>query len=142
MFTQKIDQVRGLRSDSLNPKKKRRLKSENRTNKGSLIKSFVYGGLDGAVTTFAVVAGVAGADLSAGMIMILGVANLVADGISMAFGDYLGTRAENDYIDAKREGELWKARNDAEREKRDMIELYTEKGISESDAKIVVGIVS
>lgn len=142
MLTKKIDQARGLVIDPLDHREESRLKAESRTNHGSLVKSFVYGGLDGTVTTFAVVAGVAGADLATGVILILGVANLVADGISMAFGDYLGTRAENDYVDAKREGELWKARNDSEREKKDMIELYIEKGISEPDSKTVVDIVS
>ncbi len=142
MFTQKIDKLRGLAAKALEPEEEKRLKAESRTNQGSFVKSFVYGGLDGTVTTFAVVAGVAGADLATGVILILGVANLVADGISMAFGDYLGTKAENEYINAKRAGELWKARNDSEREKRDMVELYMEKGLSESDSVIVVNTVS
>ena len=142
MITQKIDQARGLPGKDYSPEEVKRLKKQNKTNQGSLVKSFVYGGLDGTVTTFAVVAGVAGAELSTAVVLILGVANLIADGISMAFGDYLGTRAENDYIDTKRTGELWKARNAAEQEKKDMIELYIEKGISESDSKTVVGIIS
>ncbi|PIN92917.1 hypothetical protein COU54_05080 [Candidatus Pacearchaeota archaeon CG10_big_fil_rev_8_21_14_0_10_31_24] len=58
------------------------------------IKSLVYGGLDGIITTFAVVAGVIGASLSANVILILGFANLIADGISMAAGDYLSTKSE------------------------------------------------
>ncbi len=142
MLTQKIDQARGLSEKEYTPEEAKRLKKQNKTSQGSLVKSFVYGGLDGTVTTFAVVAGVAGADLATSVVLILGVANLIADGISMAFGDYLGTRAENDYINTKREGELWKARNDSEREKNDMIELYMEKGISETDSKTVVSIVS
>ena len=58
------------------------------------IKSIVYGGMDGIITTFAIVAGVAGATLSANIILILGFANLIADGISMAAGDYLSTKSE------------------------------------------------
>ncbi len=61
------------------------------------LKSLVYGGLDGIITTFAVVAGVAGASLSSGIILILGLANLLADGFSMAVGDYLSTRALREY---------------------------------------------
>lgn len=60
----------------------------------SYIRDWVFGGIDGAVTTFAVVSGSAGADLSTRTIIVLGVANLVADGFSMAAGNYLGTRAE------------------------------------------------
>lgn len=60
------------------------------------LKDFVYGAIDGTVTTFAVVAGVAGASLSTRIVLILGVANLIADGFSMAVSNYLGTKAEDD----------------------------------------------
>lgn len=55
---------------------------------------FVYGSIDGCVTTFAVVAGVVGANLDATVVLILGFANLIADGFSMAVSNYLGTKAE------------------------------------------------
>jgi VIT1/CCC1 family predicted Fe2+/Mn2+ transporter len=60
----------------------------------SYLRDFVYGAIDGAVTTFAVVSGVAGAGLSPGVLVVLGVANLVGDGFSMAAGNYLSTQAE------------------------------------------------
>jgi hypothetical protein len=55
---------------------------------------FVYGGLDGIITTFAVVSGVAGASLGTSVVLILGMANLLADGFSMATGAYLSTKSE------------------------------------------------
>ncbi len=58
------------------------------------LRDVVYGAIDGTVTTFAVVAGVAGAGLDAAVVIVLGVANLVADGFSMAVSNYLGVRAE------------------------------------------------
>jgi VIT1/CCC1 family predicted Fe2+/Mn2+ transporter len=61
-----------------------------------LLKDMIYGGIDGAVTTFAIVAGVAGAGLSPTIIVALGVANIVADGFSMAASNYSGTKAELD----------------------------------------------
>ncbi|MHA6325380.1 VIT1/CCC1 transporter family protein [Roseivivax sp. CAU 1753] len=60
------------------------------------LRDMVYGSFDGAVTTFAVVAGVQGAGLPASVILILGAANLIADGISMALGNFSGTQAENE----------------------------------------------
>ena len=57
----------------------------------------VYGGVDGAVTTFAIVSGVAGAELEATIVLILGAANLLADGFSMAVGSFLGARTEADH---------------------------------------------
>lgn len=63
------------------------------------LKDFIYGAIDGAVTTFAVVSGVAGAGLSSSIIIVLGIANLVADGFSMAASNFLGSRAENQAMD-------------------------------------------
>ncbi|MFY0610377.1 MAG: VIT1/CCC1 transporter family protein [Hyphomicrobiaceae bacterium] len=64
--------------------------------KPSYLRDWVYGGIDGAVTTFAIVAGVVGADLSSRIILIMGLANLFADGFSMAAGNYSGTKTEID----------------------------------------------
>ena len=60
------------------------------------IPEFVYGAVDGTVTTFAVVAASAGAGISSAVILILGVANLIADGFSMGSSAYLSASAEHD----------------------------------------------
>ncbi|MEN8253330.1 MAG: VIT1/CCC1 transporter family protein [Patescibacteria group bacterium] len=60
----------------------------------ALLKAAVYGANDGIITTFAVVAGVAGAGLNAKVVLILGIANMIADGLSMGLGDFLGERSE------------------------------------------------
>jgi VIT1/CCC1 family predicted Fe2+/Mn2+ transporter len=62
----------------------------------SYLRDWVYGGIDGTVTTFAIMAGVVGASLSPGIVIILGIANLLADGFSMAAANYTGTKAELD----------------------------------------------
>lgn len=64
--------------------------------RGSHLRDIIYGGIDGAVTTFAIVAGVQGAGLSPSIIIVLGVANVLADGFSMAAGNYSGTKADLD----------------------------------------------
>lgn len=114
----------------------------HRTGGGSYIKSFVYGGLDGTITTFAVVAGVAGASLSSNIILILGFANLIADGIAMAFGDILSTRAEQQYHAAERAREEWELENYPEGEKLELKELYIEKGLSAEDSDTLVEILA
>ena len=53
------------------------------------LRDMVYGASDGIVTTFAVVAGVAGGALPPKVALIIGAANLVADGLSMAVGNYM-----------------------------------------------------
>ena len=70
---------------------------ENRiasANDRSLLRDFVYGSIDGTVTTFAIISGVAGAGLPQNVIIVLGLANVLADGFSMATSNYLGTRSE------------------------------------------------
>lgn len=64
----------------------------------SYLRDWVYGGIDGAVTTFALVSGVAGAHLAPDVILILGGASLFADGFAMAAGNYLATRAEHEEL--------------------------------------------
>lgn len=63
---------------------------------GEFLKDAVYAANDGIITTFAVVASVVGASLEPLIILILGFANLFADGISMASGNYLGTKSEKE----------------------------------------------
>lgn len=58
------------------------------------LSEFVYGGIDGAVTTFAVVAGATGARFDVKVLLVLGFANLIADGFSMGVGSYLSTKSE------------------------------------------------
>ena len=98
------------------------------------LKNIVYGGLDGIITTFAVVAGVAGAALNSGIILILGFANLIADGISMAIGDYLSTKSENEYHEMERKHEKEEVRKYPAAEKEELIKLYIKKGMKKSDA--------
>lgn len=66
------------------------------------IRDLVYGANDGVVTTFAVVAGVNGGTLSASAVLVLGVANLLADGLSMGVGNYLGIRSDERVRQAQR----------------------------------------
>lgn len=71
---------------------------------GGLLKDSVWAATDGIITTFAVVAGSTGASLTTNIVLILGFANLFADGFSMAVSNFLGTESEFDYegINAKR----------------------------------------
>jgi VIT1/CCC1 family predicted Fe2+/Mn2+ transporter len=70
-----------------------------RDTRRSYLRDFIYGGIDGTVTTFAIVAGVAGADMPGGVVLVLGLANLVADGFAMGAANYAATKAErDDYI--------------------------------------------
>lgn len=62
--------------------------------KEKYLPEFIYGAIDGVVTTFAIVAGVVGAGLNPGIVLILGISNVLADGFSMASSNFLSARAE------------------------------------------------
>jgi vacuolar iron transporter family protein len=102
------------------------------------IKSIVFGGLDGIITTFAIVAAVAGASLRVEVVLMMGFANLIADGISMGLGDYLSTKAEHDNIRQERAREAWEVENYEEGERREMINEYVELGFEKEDATTII----
>lgn len=103
---------------------------------------FIYGSIDGAVTTFAIVAGVVGASLSPEIILILGFANLFADGFSMAAANYQATKARNEYITMKRRQEEWEIDNLAEQEKEEIREIYRKKGFRKELLEEIVRIIT
>jgi VIT1/CCC1 family predicted Fe2+/Mn2+ transporter len=104
-----------------------RLAQENKPN---YIRDWVYGGIDGTVTTFAIVAGVVGAQLSANIIIILGIANLFADGLSMAAGNYSATKTEIDDRDRMREVERRHIRETPDGEREEIRQILSAKGLS------------
>ena len=93
------------------------------------LRDFVYGGIDGAVTTFAIVAGVVGASLSAHIVIILGLANLLADGLSMAASNYSGTKTEVDELERLRAMEYRHISIDPEGEREEIRQIMALKGL-------------
>ncbi|MGB3851976.1 MAG: VIT1/CCC1 transporter family protein [Tunicatimonas sp.] len=89
---------------------------------------FVYGGIDGSVTTFAVVAGASGAELSPSVIIILGFANLFADGLSMSIGAYLSHQSEKDNYEKHRKIEHWEVEHLPEEERAEIRDIYRKMG--------------
>ncbi|MBR9865285.1 MAG: hypothetical protein GYB24_17800 [Rhodobacteraceae bacterium] len=95
-----------------------------------ILRDAVYGAIDGAVTTFAIVAGVAGAGLSPFIIIALGVANVLADGFSMAAANYSGTKAELDDMRRLRSIEESHIRRFPEGELLEVRAILEQKGLS------------
>lgn len=102
----------------------------------------VFGGLDGIVTTFAVVSGVSGALLGSKVILILGLANLFADGFSMAVGSYLSTKSDQEYYLRERQREAWEVEHFPDGERAELLQVYRRRGYSEEDAQDLVEIQS
>jgi len=103
---------------------------------------FVYGGIDGCVTTFAVVAGSVGAGLDSAILIILGFANLLADGFAMSIGAYLSTKSQHDNYNKHRQVEYWEVENLPDMEKQEIREIYAAKGFSGELLEKVVEVVT
>ena len=108
----------------------------------SYLRDWVYGGIDGTVTTFAVAAGVAGASLSPRIVLILGFANLLADGFSMAVANYSGTKTEREQYERliAIEHKHIAAIPDGERE--EIRQIFAKKGFHGEDLERAVRTIS
>jgi vacuolar iron transporter family protein len=104
----------------------------------SYLRDWIYGGIDGAVTTFAVVSGVTGAELGGHVVIILGVANLIADGFSMAASNYAGTKAEREELEQAIAIERRHIEHEPEGERSEVREIYRRKGLEGSELEAVV----
>ena len=106
------------------------------------ISEFVYGGIDGAITTFAVVAGAAGAGAGIEWVLIFGVANLIADGFSMSVGNYFSTKSERERFEKHKAVEYWEVDNLREKEVEEIREIYEKKGFKGELLEEVVKVIT
>ncbi|MGH6896758.1 MAG: VIT1/CCC1 transporter family protein [Geminicoccaceae bacterium] len=108
----------------------------------SYLRDWVYGGIDGAITTFAIVAGVVGAELSNRVVLILGIANLVADGFSMAASNYSGTKTEHEEHDQLRAIEERHIDVVPDGEREEISQIFRGKGFRGADLERAVDVIT
>lgn len=111
------------------------------------LREIVYGGNDGIVTTFAVVAGFTGANAAAEVpmltpvvVLLFGMANLFADAASMGLGNFLSIRADKDVYKTHEDKERYEIRHDPESEKAETIQILSDNGFSKEDAQTLTQI--
>jgi VIT1/CCC1 family predicted Fe2+/Mn2+ transporter len=109
---------------------------------GRYLGDLIFGANDGLITTFAVVAGAAGAGLSASIVLILGFANLFGDGLSMGLGNFLGKKSELAYQKNQRVKENWEIDHLREIEVQEIRDIFSRWGFAGADLERAVMIVS
>ena len=112
------------------------------------LKQIVYGGNDGIVTTFAIVAGFAGtaadgvAQIGGLAVLVFGLANLFADAVSMGLGEFLSLRSQHDLYRARRESELQEIRRNPQQEQMELFEILRQRGLPAGEADTTAAILT
>ena len=107
------------------------------------LKCFIYGGLDGIITTFAIISSCYGAGMGIKAILILGLSNVMADALSMGLGEFISSDLERDYIKSELIKENYEYENNLEEEKRELSLILTNKdNINIEDSNKIVNIYS
>ena len=106
---------------------------EDHEQSGGRLKGIVFGGLDGILTSFAIIAGSVGARLGPVPMLALGISNVLADALSMGAGEFLSSRSYNAYVRKEREREAWELQNYPAGEIAEMVELFVARGMSREE---------
>ena len=112
------------------------------------LKQIVYGGNDGIVTTFAIVAGFAGAaadgvaQIGGLAVLVFGLANLFADAVSMGLGEFLSLRSQHDLYRSRRESELREIRRNPQQEQMELFEILRQRGLPAGEADTTAAILA
>lgn len=110
--------------------------------RASYLRDWVYGGIDGTVTTFAIIAGAVGVELSSRYLLILGIANLLADGFSMAAANYSGTKAEIEEYEFVRHMEERHIKIAPDGEREEIRQIFAAKGFKGKTLEAAVDVIT
>lgn len=111
-------------------------------NEGSYLGDAVLGGIDGGITTFAIVAGSIGGGFSGVVIVVLGIANLLADGLSMAVSNYMGTQSRLEQVEQTREEEHRQIDQFPRGEREEIRQIFAQKGFEGEILEKIVGTIT
>jgi VIT1/CCC1 family predicted Fe2+/Mn2+ transporter len=116
-----------------------RLAGDTRPN---YLRDWIYGGIGGTITTFAIVTGVVGADMPGTVVLVLGLANLIADGFAMGAGNYSGTKAELDDYERLLAIERKHIAMEPSGEREEVRQIFALKGFADAELERIVDVIS
>lgn len=102
---------------------------EHRDVTGGWLRPTVFGVVDGLVSNFALVAGVAAASSTAKPVVLAGVAGLIGGAFSMGTGEYISVRSQNESMQAEVEKERHELRHNRAAEVAELAEVYIARGV-------------
>ncbi len=108
------------------------------TPEGRLIREFVFGINDGLVTTVGFIAGVTGALINLKIVLMSGMAEIVAGTVSMFFGAYLATKSQNEFYRKEINREMREIKENPRHEIEEIYEIYQDKGFAKSEIDPIV----
>jgi vacuolar iron transporter family protein len=104
---------------------------------GGWLRPAVFGAMDGLVTNIALVAGVGGAGQSSHVVVLTGMAGLVAGALSMALGEYTSVSTQNNAVQAEAAVERAEQLRNPDGEQAELVQMYLDMGLSQSTAELV-----
>ena len=105
------------------------------TRANSVLRPIVFGANDGLVSNLALVMGVAGATSDTGLIVLAGIAGLIAGAFSMGVGEYISVQSQRELLDYQVAFQRKQLREAPEQERAILARIYVERGISQADAE-------
>jgi VIT1/CCC1 family predicted Fe2+/Mn2+ transporter len=106
--------------------------------KGRAIRELIFGMNDGLVTTVGFLAGVTGSISDSRIILLAGLAEIVAGAVSMSIGGYLATKSQREFFHSEIEREKWEIEKMPEKEAQEVREIYQEMGFSRVEQDMLV----
>lgn len=113
-----------------------------RTRHPQIVSDAVLGAIDGCITTFAIVTGAVGAGFPTHVSVILGSANLLADGLSMAVSNYESIKAHNEFVAAMRREEERHIDEVPDGEREEIRQIFARKGFADAALEHIVATIT
>lgn len=130
--------VSGFNDDRSESERKMFESDETGLISGDYIKSIIFGGIDGILTSVAVTFGATGGNFAANVILGLGCSIVTANALHLGIGEYLSSKAHRDFVQTEKRREQWKFKNFKEDQIKEMINVFEERGMARQDAEVVV----
>ena len=104
----------------------------------SFLKSIIFGGIDGTLTSIGITAAGSGANIAWTVLVIFGCSCVIANALHLGLGEYLSSKAHREFVTSEKRREQWEFKNFKEGEIKELINIFEERGMKRADSELVV----